>query len=218
MPVYQFDGPYGTKTVSGSSYGDAYNRYQAWEAYMDKNAPNRPRGLAAQTRYDELYDLALQQQLGAAEGMYGAAGQRGNVAAAQMRSGAMRQAMGGLGDGGLAARGALMGAGETSWGAGQEGARMGAQDRLAAAQSYMLAQQQRARYEQARNEAWRQRFLSDQERARAADEAYRQSKARQENAAWQTGGTILSAGSAGMAAGISNDRGPGPAQTEAEKT
>uniref|UniRef100_A0A6H1ZBE3 Uncharacterized protein n=1 Tax=viral metagenome TaxID=1070528 RepID=A0A6H1ZBE3_9ZZZZ len=157
-------------------------------------------------RYGEQFDAVHAAQLRQAEEMYQAAGQQGTLQAAQMRGQGLQQTLGGLGGGGLEARQALMGAGQASWGAGQEGSRIGSSERLAASEAYMSAQSDRARYDQANAGAWQQRFNIDQQLMRDADAAHRAKVAAEEAAAWQLGGAILGAGSAGLA---SAGEGPG---------
>lgn len=158
-------------------------------------------------RYSQAFDATHAAQLAQAEEMYQNAGQQGTLQAAQMRGQGLQQTMGGLGGGGLEARQALMGAGQASWGAGQEGSRTGSSERLAASEMYMGAQSDRARYDQANAGAWQQRFNIDQQLMRDADAAHRAKVAAEEAAAWQLGGAVLGAGSAGLAsAGKADDR------------
>lgn len=164
-------------------------------------AEEAARNRMPETRYDRQLAAAHAAQLGMAEKMYGAAGEQGRLQAAQLRGAGLQQTLGGLGQGGLAARHAIVGTGQASWGAGQEGARIGSAERLAAADAYMRAQSQEARYAASGAEAWQQRFLAEQGGMMAADAAYRERKEREAAAERRVIGALLGGGGSMLASG-----------------
>jgi len=168
-----------------------------------------PDPMGDDSRYDDWFNQAHAGQLASAEAMFSAAGRGGDLRGAQARGAGLRQTLGGMGEGGLAGRRAIMDTGQASWGAGQQAAEMGSQERLTAADAYMQAQSQRAAWEQARAAAWQERFQAQQEAMMGGDAAYWERKRREELATQQLVGSTVKAAGAGIAAGSKGDKGGG---------
>lgn len=180
---------------------EARKRAAAAEARERAAADPSKRAMGGDTRYDEWFNQAHGGQLSSAEALFGAAGRGGTLRGAQARGAGLQQSLGGMGEGGLAGRAAIMDTGQASWGAGQMAAEMGSEERLQASDAYMQAQAQRAAWEQARAGTWKQRFDAEQQAMMEGDAAYQERKRREAEATRKLVGSVLGAGGAGIAGG-----------------
>lgn len=116
--------------------------------------------------------LAAQEQRQAAE-LWQHSGEASRLMGAQERGEGLKRTLGGLGVGGLAARGAIMGAGDASYAAGVGAARAGSQDRFEASGQTLQTMARQAGYEQQLKDIHIAKLQSDMEEAerkRRADE------------------------------------------------
>jgi hypothetical protein len=170
-----------------------------WDHYMRRGIGGR--------HMDQLEQIH-QQQLAAAEAYYAGATAPSNLQAAQLRGAALQGTMGGLSGGGLEARQAIYGAGAGAYGAGLEGTQAGSEARLSAADAYMSAQADRARYDMALAQAFQERERAAEASAQASEQARLAREHGEGVAARQALGATASAGGS-LVAGMGSDTGGG---------